>query len=98
MSVMVKGIYQRGDSSYQVKITLPEVGRITGTFKSKRAAEAYILSCQAAIKLGKPTPSMSDAADATKSKGMSIKALYERVDRKRWSGNPNCKSGKAGTS
>jgi integrase len=93
----MKGIYERGPNSFQVKWKPPgkDTKRITASFSKRPEAEAFLLRAQAAVRLGKPVPDAADAGSGA-SGGMTIQALFEKVDKKRWSGNPNSKSGEKG--
>jgi integrase len=71
--------------------------RIVRSFPTKEAAEAFLLECKAAVKLGKPIPDANDIASTAKTKAMTIGELLARVDKKRWRGNPNCKSADEGS-
>jgi integrase len=95
----MKGIYKRG-SKYQVKLKLPEYDkRITGTFDTEGEAGEFIKKVKAAALLGKP---LEEALDGPRGNskvspnGMTIQQLFDRVDKKRWLGNPRAKSGMDG--
>ena len=87
----MKGIYELGATRFQVKWKPPgkDTKRITASFKTRTEAEGFLLRAQSDFKLGKP---IGDAREGvTKAGVMTIQELFNRVDKKRWSGNPNCK-------
>lgn len=82
-------------NSYQVDVKLGPT-RYRETFKTRAEAEAWELEARAAHKLGKPIPRPRGTRDRRASI-QTIQDLFERVDKKRWSGNPDCKSGDKGS-
>lgn len=88
---MTKGIYKQGDK-WKAKVMLGGT-RYTGIFLTVLAAEAWILECRAAFKLGKPIPPANgETAPNGASKLGTIRALAEHADSEFWTGNPDCRS------
>jgi integrase len=90
-TMAMKGIYPRG-KSFLVKKRFPGVqDRVHATFTTEAEAEAFILACELAIRTGKPLPT-PDVGTTKTAKVMTVQDLYDRVDNKRWTGNPKSKS------
>jgi integrase len=80
--------------SFQVDVKLSGK-RWRPTFKTRAEAEAWELEARAADKLGKPIPPPG-GGQVKNAKVSTIMELVEFEDKKRWSGNPKCKSGRKG--
>jgi integrase len=91
----MKGIYERG-SSFQVKKTFPGRPIVTGTFATRKAAEAYIKECEAAHVRGDPFPDPKGAGSTTAATTDSMQALFDRAAKICWRENRSDASPDAG--
>lgn len=83
----MKGIFQRGDS-FQVKKRFPGVEkRVSATFGSLEAAQAFIRECEAAIARGDPLPNSRGATSTTGADANTLEAIFNEVRSVRWASN-----------
>jgi hypothetical protein len=91
---MMKGITKRG-KSYQAKYRRTGQLTRTATFPTYEWAVAFMVRCEADGLRPNETPTTVTVVDGPTQ--MTIQQLYERVDRQRWNGNPDCKAPKNGS-
>lgn len=88
---MMKCIYQRG-TSFQVKLKLSgHTERITQTFRTLEEAELFVQACRGnnGVEMKRLAP--GSVRFIHRPRISTIGDLFKYVDRKRWSGNPDCK-------
>ena len=84
-------VHKRGDT-YQVKLKLPNVDRITATFRSEAEATAYEYECRAAHAKGHTIPSVA-SRNSKAARVNTIGELVEHCWEVRWSQLQSSKAG-----
>ena len=84
-------VHKRGDT-YQVKLKLPNVDRITATFRSEAEATAYEYECRAAHAKGHTIPSVA-SRNSKAARVNTIGELVEHCWEVRWSQLKSAKDG-----
>jgi integrase len=83
----MKGIYPRG-GSFLVKKRFPgHDKRISATFATREAAEAFLLKCEVALKEGQPLPPPKGVGTTHASRIKTLGDIFEEVLTVKWEGN-----------